>query len=45
VRHPTFGEGVILGLDGAGDGARVTVQFRRVGIKRLMLKYAALEPI
>jgi DNA helicase-2/ATP-dependent DNA helicase PcrA len=41
----TFGEGVILGLDGAGDGARVTVQFRHVGIKRLMLKYAALEPI
>jgi ATP-dependent DNA helicase UvrD/PcrA len=45
VRHPTFGEGVILGLEGAGDGARVTVQFKRAGIKRLMLKYAALEPI
>ena len=45
VRHPTFGEGVILGLDGAGDAARVTVQFKHVGIKRLMLKYAALEPI
>jgi DNA helicase-2/ATP-dependent DNA helicase PcrA len=45
VRHPTFGEGVILGLEGAGDAARVTVQFHRAGIKRLMLKYAALEPI
>ena len=45
VRHPTFGEGVILGLEGAGDAARVTVQFHHAGIKRLMLKYAALEPI
>jgi len=45
VRHPTFGEGVILALEGAGDAMRVTVQFRQAGIKRLMLKYAALEPI
>ena len=43
VRHPTFGEGVVLGLEGAGDAMRVTVRFRRAGIKRLMLKYAALE--
>ncbi|HKJ83360.1 MAG TPA: UvrD-helicase domain-containing protein [Mariprofundaceae bacterium] len=45
VRHPTFGEGVVLSLDGAGDATRVSVQFRRAGTKRLMLKYAALELI
>ncbi len=45
VRHPTFGEGVLLGVEGSGDAVRVSVQFRRVGLKRLMLKYAALEPV
>lgn len=45
VSHPTFGEGVILGLEGQGDGMRVTVQFRRAGTKRLMLKYAALQAL
>jgi len=45
VRHPTFGEGVILNVEGAGDAMRVSVNFRQAGIKRLMLKYAALEMI
>jgi len=45
VRHPSFGEGVILSVEGAGDAMRVSVNFRRAGIKRLMLKYAALEMI
>ncbi len=43
VRHPGFGEGVVLGVEGAGDAIRVSVQFRHAGIKRLMLKYASLE--
>jgi DNA helicase-2/ATP-dependent DNA helicase PcrA len=45
VAHPTFGEGVVLALEGAGDAARITVQFRDSGVKRLMLKYAALQII
>ncbi len=45
VRHPSFGEGVILSVEGAGDAMRVSVNFRRAGTKRLMLKYAALEMI
>jgi len=45
VRHPTFGEGVVLGVEGNGDAMRVTVQFRVAGVKRLMLKYAALQLI
>lgn len=43
VAHPSFGEGIVLELEGAGDAIRVTVQFRNSGIKRLMLKYAALQ--
>ncbi|MDQ6981785.1 MAG: UvrD-helicase domain-containing protein [Mariprofundus sp.] len=45
VMHPSFGEGVVLALEGAGDAARITVQFRRAGTKRLMLKYAALQAV
>ena len=45
VQHPTFGEGVILSVEGAGDAMRVSVNFRRAGTKRLMLKYAALKMI
>ncbi len=45
VLHPTFGEGVVLSVEGAGDATRVAVQFRRAGLKRLMLKYAALEVV
>jgi len=45
VRHPSFGEGVVLELEGGGDATRISVQFASAGIKRLMLKYAALEVI
>jgi len=45
VSHPSFGDGVIMDFEGAGDAIRVTVEFRRAGIKRLMLKYAALQPL
>jgi len=43
VSHPSFGGGVILSLEGSGDATRVSIEFERVGLKRLMLKYAALR--
>ena len=43
VRHPTLGSGVILEIDGEGDGAKLTVFFDRAGKKRLIAKYASLE--
>ncbi|MDQ6974035.1 MAG: 3'-5' exonuclease, partial [Mariprofundaceae bacterium] len=45
VAHPSFGEGVILSLEGSGDATRISIEFERVGLKRLMLKYAALKAI
>jgi DNA helicase-2/ATP-dependent DNA helicase PcrA len=45
VRHGKFGEGVILRLDGVGQGAQVEINFERSGRKTLMLAYANLEPI
>ena len=43
VIHPSFGEGVILAMEGSGASTRVTIQFERSGTKRLMLKYAMLQ--
>jgi DNA helicase-2/ATP-dependent DNA helicase PcrA len=45
VRHGRFGEGVILRLDGHGQGAQVEVNFERLGRKVLMLAYANLETL
>jgi DNA helicase-2/ATP-dependent DNA helicase PcrA len=42
VRHPKFGQGVILACEGGPD-ARVQVNFRDVGVKWLALEYARLE--
>ncbi len=44
VRHPKFGEGVILALEGSGAQQQATVRFGpTVGIKRLLLSVAPLE--
>jgi DNA helicase-2/ATP-dependent DNA helicase PcrA len=45
VRHATFGEGVILDLEGVGDKAEATVRFPDVGEKRLLLSWSPLEKI
>jgi DNA helicase-2/ATP-dependent DNA helicase PcrA len=45
VRHPTFGEGVILRIEGQGDKAVATVRFPRAGERQLLLSWAPLEPI
>jgi DNA helicase-2/ATP-dependent DNA helicase PcrA len=45
VRHGRFGEGVVLRLDGVGQGAQVEVNFERLGRKVLMLAYANLESL
>jgi DNA helicase-2/ATP-dependent DNA helicase PcrA len=45
VMHPTFGAGVIVGAEGRGPDARVQVNFRKSGLKWLMLEYAKLAPV
>ncbi|MEE9257609.1 MAG: hypothetical protein V3V56_10635, partial [bacterium] len=44
VVHPKFGAGLIKSRSGTGDRAVVTVDFERVGTKKLVLKHAPLEP-
>ena len=43
VRHPKFGEGIVLQCEGQGAQARVQVRFD-VGTKWLVLAYANLQP-
>jgi DNA helicase-2/ATP-dependent DNA helicase PcrA len=46
VRHPQFGEGEIVGADGAGSSARLKIRFRgSIGVKTLVLEYARLTRI
>jgi DNA helicase-2/ATP-dependent DNA helicase PcrA len=43
VRHPKYGEGTVYQREGEGDEAKITVQFLRFGLKKLVEKYAQLE--
>jgi DNA helicase-2/ATP-dependent DNA helicase PcrA len=43
VRHPKYGEGTVYHREGDGEEARITVQFPRFGLKKLVEKYAQLE--
>ncbi len=45
VRHPKFGEGVVLNCEGKGKNARVQINFDDVGGKWLVMSYARLEAI
>lgn len=45
VKHHKFGEGVVLGLEGAGEHERVQVNFNRGGIKLLAAAQARLQAI
>lgn len=44
VRHAAFGVGTVQRVEGAGDLQKVTVMFGSAGRKKLMVKYAGLEP-
>jgi DNA helicase-2/ATP-dependent DNA helicase PcrA len=45
VRHPQFGEGIVLALEGSGNHARVQVRFKAAGTKWLVMSYAKLEVV
>lgn len=45
VLHPKFGQGMVLALEGAGEMARVQVNFDTHGTKWLVLAYAKLEAL
>ena len=45
VRHPTFGVGTVLSVEPADADTKLTVRFSSVGRKKLIAKFARLEPV
>jgi DNA helicase-2/ATP-dependent DNA helicase PcrA len=45
VRHPKFGEGVVLNSEGNGNNARIQINFHAEGSKWLVMAYARLEAL
>ena len=43
VRHPTYGLGTILDVEGEGEDRRLTVSFQDYGAKKLLERYANLQ--
>jgi len=43
VRHPQFGIGTVLGIEGEGEDLKLTVRFASAGAKKLLARYARLE--
>jgi DNA helicase-2/ATP-dependent DNA helicase PcrA len=45
VSHATFGEGVVLHIEGQGEKAEIVIRFPGVGEKRLLLSWAPLKKL
>ena len=45
VKHPKYGEGTVYQREGDGEEAKITVQFPRFGLKKLVEKFAQLEKV
>jgi DNA helicase-2/ATP-dependent DNA helicase PcrA len=43
VRHPKFGLGTVLRLEGDGDDTKVTIHFQQYGMKKMVVRYAGLQ--
>ncbi|MBI5971522.1 MAG: UvrD-helicase domain-containing protein [Deltaproteobacteria bacterium] len=43
VRHPSFGIGIIKDRSGAGVDTKLTINFKDAGMKKIIVKYAAIE--
>ena len=45
VRHPTYGTGTVVGVEGDDDDRKVSVSFPGRGTKTFVERYAQLEPV
>ena len=45
VTHDTFGLGSVVAVEGAGERAVASIDFRTGGVKRLLLRYAPVEKL
>ena len=44
VRHPVFGRGEVLAIQGTGLDQKLRIKFERAGVKLVVVRYANLEP-
>jgi DNA helicase-2/ATP-dependent DNA helicase PcrA len=44
VRHAQFGVGSVISVEEHNDDQKITVRFNTVGVKKLLAKYAKLQP-
>lgn len=45
VRHPEYGTGIVLSIEGSGDTERLTIHFERAGRKKFLARFANLSPV
>ncbi|HKN48326.1 MAG TPA: 3'-5' exonuclease, partial [Candidatus Polarisedimenticolia bacterium] len=45
VHHPEYGVGTVIGVEGAGEGLKLTVSFSIYGSKKFLPRFAQLEKI
>jgi DNA helicase-2/ATP-dependent DNA helicase PcrA len=45
VRHPQFGVGTVLSVEPGGADVKLTIRFSSVGQKKLLARFARLEPV
>ena len=45
IEHQRFGVGTVIKIEGTGENTKATVQFRNVGTKQLLLKFAKFKII
>jgi DNA helicase-2/ATP-dependent DNA helicase PcrA len=45
VYHATFGKGQIIGVEGQGDNAKISINFEGNVLKKLIAQYANLTPL
>ena len=45
IEHQRFGIGTVIKIEGTGENTKATVEFRNVGTKQLLLKFAKFKII
>ena len=45
IEHQRFGIGTVIMVEGTGENAKATVDFKNVGTKQLLLKFAKYQII
>jgi DNA helicase-2/ATP-dependent DNA helicase PcrA len=45
IEHQRFGIGTVIKIEGTGENAKATVEFKNTGTKQLLLKFAKFKII